>query len=327
MTITSWDHLLADSDWILASYASARPNSAVYRRVEDRLSATRDQLFQTIWEFRLPLQLPVPLSLQIPWTPQDSTPTSQRLTELSLQWINYLFGYTFLDWKDNATADNRTFIPQLYMRDDVSDEHKASIVQVMTAGAESPQLRRELGGNKKYLEQCIRSVLGVSSNCWKFVRRPEHVHEGGKFPFTVVVPVEGEGTLFDDTDSDGRSLLARAFHNTALLLIQHHYKSQGWSADRILTVEDAHMQLDERLYLYGICYNATELCLYASYPAIVESGRGNFHWIMFNRWTSTLELSRNSRPHLSTSLSLFLRLLAVEQHMRVLESLLFGHSH
>ncbi|OCH87771.1 hypothetical protein OBBRIDRAFT_795879 [Obba rivulosa] len=323
MPTTSWNHLIADSDWVLASCASARPNSVVYRRIEDRLSATRDQLFLKIWEFTLPSQIPVPLSLQIPWTLQDGTPIIRRLTQLSLQWIDYLHGYTFIDWKDNATADNKTFIPQLYMRDDVSDEHKASIVQVLTAGAESPQLRRELGANDKYLEQCIRSVLGVSSRHWKFLRRPEHVHEGGQFPFTVVVPVEGEGRLSHKLDRDARSLLAHAFHPTALRLIRHHYKSQGWSADRILTAEDAHVQLDERLYLYGICYNATDLCIYASYPAIVELRRGDFHWIMFNRWTSTLELSSDSRPPLITSLSLFLRLLAVEQHMRVLESLLF----
>ncbi|EMD34851.1 hypothetical protein CERSUDRAFT_117055 [Gelatoporia subvermispora B] len=317
--------LLTDSDWILVQSACCLYEFTVQKRIMDRLQTIYGQIPSTVLEPQYPTRVPVPIIYQDTSQSRDDVSPTRRLVQVCLGWANYLLGYALIDWRPESTPDNMTFIPQLFMREDIADEHKASIMQVMTVGAQSTQTRRELGMVKTYFEQCITSVLGVTSHWWKFVQCHEDVLKGNSTPFTVIVPIDGEDTLNEIGEMDemeARSHFSHALHSTALRLIHWHYKSHGWSLDRTLSANDARVLLDERLYLFGIRYNARELIVYVNYPILRRSDRGGFRWAMLNEQFFAIRLSPD-RPHsIYASVRLFMVLATIEQHMRVLAHLL-----
>ncbi|EMD34848.1 hypothetical protein CERSUDRAFT_117054 [Gelatoporia subvermispora B] len=305
-------------DWVLAESTCSELDSTVHELILVRLREIFKKIFDLIPGSDVPTPLPVPLSLQEGLQPRDMVPVTRRLVRLCLQWVNFLMSYTLVDWKDEIGADDYTYIPQLFMREDATDEHMSSIMQVMTASAQSVQMRKELGMNGSYFGHCIRSVLGRSSSAWKTVSDLDDVHKGNLAPFTVIVPISDEGTM---DNLERRSLFSRAFNLTAIQLISRHYKSQGWALDRTLSAEDAHVPLDERLFLFGVCYNSVELCVYINYPVLLSLD-GGFRWSMWNERFSIIRYYRDKSPAVYGGLQLFLALATIEQHMRVLENLL-----
>ncbi|OCH93893.1 hypothetical protein OBBRIDRAFT_237929 [Obba rivulosa] len=266
-------------------------------------------------------------------SPPESVPVSKELENQDLEMVSlnrstlafclyfaneHLRG-EWINWQDpDSEVDCDSFVPQLYLRSDSTESQKNSLVKILSFQVTSQQLAGEVGV-REFLGSFFCDVMGGDSPLWRFLYTHDNSITPDDTPFCVFLQEQSCGNGKDRKSKEGaeniHAAVARALHPTMLLFLAHHYQSNGWDAERVLSVSDMDVLLDERLFAISVSYSDETLSLFAHFPtmAICEGGYAwKLRYEHMNTYTLSSPLATRER------LYIFNALLAVQQQVYVL---------
>ncbi|KAH9933925.1 uncharacterized protein B0H18DRAFT_606264 [Fomitopsis serialis] len=166
----------------------------------------------------------------------------------------------------DGSHEYHAHVPRLYVRSDVTDEQKASLLPLFYPCSLSQQLARELA-SERLIGETIEQMLRPQSKFWTFISSTGvPAVRSDCIPLAVVL--HGDPDMKGDDVMAARKLMTRALHGTLTLLTMRHYKNQGWDFDRRLTQADARVQLDEQYFVFSVLYSRQLFEIDINFPVL-----------------------------------------------------------
>ncbi|KAH9942710.1 hypothetical protein B0H21DRAFT_696152 [Amylocystis lapponica] len=209
--------------------------------------------------------------------------------------------------------------PGLFVRADVEESQRASVPKLFSGSAVSMQLVHEMKP-ERLIGLFVTNILGKNSDCWVSVPLRSAWEDTASTRPALVAIIAGDNATDKHDRYVARAQMAQILHKTLIMLVKHHYHSQGWAYDRKLSDADADVMMDARLFAYGIFHSNTECTVCSNFPRLEKRADGEWQWIFDNReWMSQkfeIPLQHYQRIRLLNAM------LAVEQHMYELNQVL-----
>ncbi|KAH9942719.1 hypothetical protein B0H21DRAFT_696172 [Amylocystis lapponica] len=209
--------------------------------------------------------------------------------------------------------------PGLFVRADVEESQHASVSELFSGNAVSAQLAHEMKP-ERLIGLFVTNILGKNSDCWVSVPLRSVWEDTASTRPALVAIVAGNSATDKHDRYVARAQMAQILHKTLIMLVKHHYRSQGWAYDRKLSDADAEVMMDARLFAYGIFHSNTAFTVCSNFPRPEKQANGEWQWIFDNTEWMTRKIEIPLQHYQRTAL--FNAMLAVEQHMYELNQVL-----
>ncbi|KAH9933918.1 uncharacterized protein B0H18DRAFT_606064 [Fomitopsis serialis] len=220
-------------------------------------------------------------------------------------------------WVDSKDANEYpTHVPSLYIRDDVTEEQRASILFMFYPFALSDQLARDLA-SERLIGETIEQVLGRQSEFWTYLTSTG-VPTISRDCIPLAVILRGDAHMQADDMITMRKRLTRALHGTLTLLVMQHYDNQLWDLDRELAKADARIQVDEKFYVFSVVYSSRMFMVDINFPVLErDKSTKQYKWRFVNAEVMS-KVWGQPPVHLHDRVDIFQALLFIEQHTYLL---------
>ena len=110
--------------------------------------------------------------------------------------------------------------------------------------------------------------------------------------------------------------MARDLHHTLAFLAARHCATHGWENDHVFTVEETEVHLNKRFFAFSVFYTSQTFWIDINFPVITRPRRGSpSRWEFVSAPVTRID-SAQPLP-IADRLTIFLALLIIEQHVRL----------